>query len=109
MQGPRHTTALFVTVALFSACTATPQPQPSRTARTKARDHREVETVASDLRAKAALEFHAIPLMISGIIVNGKGEFGIILNKEVFQEGDWVTDQLFFESVERALNCISLV
>ena len=102
MQGTRYTTALFVTVALFSACKATPQPRPPRIASKEERDYLEMKKLALDLpTTKAALEFAKIPLVITGVIVNGTGETGIILNKKVFQEGDWISDQLFLKAVHR--------
>ncbi len=53
------------------------------------------------LRAKVAQEFAAMSLTITGVVVNGGGTSGCILNREVYQEGDWVTDLLFIKSVGR--------
>jgi Tfp pilus assembly protein PilO len=53
------------------------------------------------LRARVAMDFSAMTLEISGVVVNEDGKSGVILNKQVFQEGDWVTDQLFIKGVRR--------
>jgi len=53
------------------------------------------------LRARVAQEFASMTLEISGVVVNQDGKSGVILNKTVYQEGDWVTDQLFIKAVRR--------
>lgn len=53
------------------------------------------------LRAGIALEFSGQRLDISGVVVNDEGRSGLILNGTVFQEGDYVNDDLLVKAVGR--------
>ena len=51
------------------------------------------------VRAKVALEFSAIPLKITGVLVNKSGKSGVILNGEVLEEGEYINQTLFVKAV----------
>ena len=53
------------------------------------------------LRAKLAEEFGTLMLDISGICVNEDGKSGVILNGTVYEEGEYIDDQLLIKSVGR--------
>jgi len=53
------------------------------------------------LRAGIALEFSTQRLEISGVVVNDQGRSGLILNGTVYQEGDYVNDELLVKAVGR--------
>lgn len=53
------------------------------------------------MRAKLAEEFSGLPLQISGVCVNDGGKSGIILNGTVYQEGEYVDNNLLVKSVGR--------
>ncbi len=53
------------------------------------------------LRARVALEFSAMRLEIAGVMVNYEGKSGVILNGEVYQEGEFLSDSLFIKAVRR--------
>lgn len=53
------------------------------------------------LRAKLAEEFGGLMLDISGICVNDDGKSGVILNGTVYEEGEYVDDQLLIKAVAR--------
>ena len=53
------------------------------------------------LRAKLANEFSSLDLEISGILVNDGGRSGIIVNGTVFEEGEYVDNNLLVKSVGR--------
>ncbi|MEE2887594.1 MAG: hypothetical protein VX951_09195, partial [Planctomycetota bacterium] len=50
-------------------------------------------------QAKIALEFSAIPLAISGVIVQQKRKSGVILNNVVYEEGEYINENLFVKRV----------
>jgi hypothetical protein len=53
------------------------------------------------LRANIALEFSSQKLDINGVVVNDDGRSGLILNGSVYQEGDYVSDELLIKAVGR--------
>lgn len=53
------------------------------------------------LRANVALEFSSQKLDINGVLVNDDGRSGLILNGTVYQEGDYVSDELLVKAVGR--------
>lgn len=53
------------------------------------------------IRAKLADEFSALALEISGILVNEGGRSGIIVNGTVYEEGEYVDNNLLIKSVHR--------
>jgi hypothetical protein len=62
------------------------------------------EAIARDIEAvhlltKAAIEFGAMKLDISGVVVNEGGKSGLILNGVVYQEGDYIEDNLLVKQV----------
>ena len=53
------------------------------------------------LKAVTALDFQALDLAIQGVVVNGSGgRSGVLLNGEVFEEGEYVQDDLLVKQVE---------
>lgn len=62
------------------------------------------EAVARDIEAvhlltKAAIEFGAMKLDIGGVVVSEDGKSGLILNGSVYQEGDYIEDNLLVKRV----------
>ncbi|MCA8955475.1 MAG: type 4a pilus biogenesis protein PilO [Planctomycetes bacterium] len=51
------------------------------------------------VRAKVALEFSAIPLKVTGVLVRGDSKSGVILNGEVYEEGEYINETLFVKAV----------
>lgn len=51
------------------------------------------------VKAKVALEFSAIPLVIGGVVVNDSGPSGVHLNGESYLEGEYVNQELFVQAV----------
>jgi Tfp pilus assembly protein PilO len=51
------------------------------------------------LRAVTALEFQALNLKIQGVLVNRDGRSGVVLNGEVYEEGEYINDNLFVRAV----------
>ncbi|MEM7198795.1 MAG: type 4a pilus biogenesis protein PilO [Planctomycetota bacterium] len=67
-------------------------------------DHRYAIRVAIEglyLRAKLAEEFSGLRLDISGVCVNDTGKSGVILNGIVYQEGEYVDNNLLIKAVGR--------
>lgn len=53
------------------------------------------------LKAVTALDFQALDLAIQGVVVHGSGgRSGVLLNGEVFEEGEYVQDDLLVKQVE---------
>ena len=57
---------------------------------------------AKSLHAKAstALDFKGMDLKIQGVVVNHDGKSGVLLNGEVYEEGDYISDELLVKLVE---------
>ena len=51
-------------------------------------------------KASTALDFKGLDLNVQGVVVNGIGRSGVLLNGEVFEEGDYVADDLLVKMVE---------
>lgn len=51
------------------------------------------------LRARVALEFAGKQLEITGVLVNAQGKSGVIINGEVFEEGEFPEENLFVKKV----------
>jgi hypothetical protein len=51
-------------------------------------------------KAATALDFKALDLAIQGMVVNPSGRSGVLLNNEVYEEGDYVTEDLLLKLVE---------
>lgn len=51
-------------------------------------------------KASTALDFKGLDLNVQGVVVNGIGRSGVLLNGEVFEEGDYVADDLLIKMVE---------
>ena len=52
-------------------------------------------------KAVTALDFKQLDLKVQGVVVNGgSGSSGILLNGEVFEEGEYVQDDLLVKRVE---------
>ena len=51
------------------------------------------------VRAGIAIEFSSQRLDISGVVVNEQGRSGLILNGSVYQEGDYISDELLVKDV----------
>lgn len=51
------------------------------------------------VRAVTAIEFRNLDLRIQGVLVNHDGRSGVVLNGEVYEEGDYISDDLFVKAV----------
>lgn len=51
-------------------------------------------------KASTALDFKGLDLNVQGVVVNGTGSSGVLLNGEVFEEGDYIADDLLVKLVE---------
>jgi hypothetical protein len=62
----------------------------------------ELVVQAKSLHAKAstALDFKGMDLKIQGVVVNHDGKSGVLLNGDVYEEGDYVSDELLVKLVE---------
>ncbi len=49
---------------------------------------------------EAVTEFSALPLEIAGVVVQGDGRSGLLVNGQVMEEGEYVTDELVLRAVE---------
>lgn len=53
------------------------------------------------IKATTAIDFKGLDLNVQGVVVNGgEGRSGVLLNGEVFEEGDYVQDDLLVKLVE---------
>ncbi|MCK5943585.1 MAG: type 4a pilus biogenesis protein PilO [Planctomycetes bacterium] len=53
------------------------------------------------IKASTAIDFKGLDLNVQGVVVNGGGgRSGVLLNGEVFEEGDYVQDDLLVKMVE---------
>ena len=60
-----------------------------------------VQAKALHLRVKAAMDFDKLELQVQGILVNHSGgRSGLLLNGVVFEEGEYVSDDLMLSRVE---------
>jgi len=51
-------------------------------------------------KASTALDFKGLNLSVQGVVVNGTGRSAVLLNGEVFEEGDYIADDLLVKLVE---------
>src|SRR5690606_38026312 len=51
-------------------------------------------------KASTALDFKGLDLSVQCVVVNGTGRSGVLLNGEVFEEGDCIADDLLVKLVE---------
>jgi hypothetical protein len=51
-------------------------------------------------KATTALDFKGLDLNVQGVVVNGAGSSGVLLNDEVFEEGDYIAADLLVKRVE---------
>ena len=65
-----------------------------------ARHELAVEAKRWHIKATTALDFKSLDLDVKGVVVNGEGRSGVLLNGEVFEEGDYVSDELLVKQVE---------
>ena len=52
------------------------------------------------VKASTALDFKGMDLKVQGVVVNRGGRSGVLLNGEVYEEGDYVSDELLVKLVE---------
>jgi Tfp pilus assembly protein PilO len=67
------------------------------------KDPRHVLAVAAKgwhVKAATALDFKGLDLKVQGLVVNKGGKSGLLLNGEVYEEGDYVSDELLVKLVE---------
>lgn len=60
----------------------------------------EVQVKAAFVKATTALAFKALPLDIKGVMVNHQGRSGVLLNNEVYEEGEYISDELLVKKVQ---------
>jgi Tfp pilus assembly protein PilO len=69
----------------------------------KADDPRHALAVAAKawhVKATTALDFRALDLKLQGVVVNRGGRSGVLINGEVYEEGEYVSDDLLVKQVE---------
>lgn len=59
-----------------------------------------VAAKAWHVRATTALDFKSLDLKMQGVVVNHGGRSGVLLNGEVYEEGEYVTNELLVKRVE---------
>lgn len=59
-----------------------------------------VQAKSWHVKATTALDFKALDLKLQGVIVNRGGRSGVLMNGEVYEEGDYVSDDLLVKMVE---------
>lgn len=59
-----------------------------------------VAAKAWHVKASTALDFKGMDLRIQGLVVNHSGRSGVLLNGDVYEEGDYVSDELLVKLVE---------
>ena len=64
-------------------------------------DHRDAVRTRIDVNTCRPDEFSALALDISGVLVNDTGKSGVILNGTVYEEGEYVDNQLLIKAVGR--------
>jgi Tfp pilus assembly protein PilO len=52
------------------------------------------------MKATTALDFKGLDLRLQGVVVNRGGRSGVLLNGEVYEEGEYVSDDLLVKMVE---------
>ena len=52
------------------------------------------------VKASTAIDFKGLDLQVQGVVVSQAGTSGVLLNGEVFEEGDYVADDLLIKLVE---------
>ncbi|HEX5053558.1 MAG TPA: type 4a pilus biogenesis protein PilO [Planctomycetota bacterium] len=52
------------------------------------------------VKASTALDFKGMDLRVQGLVVNRNGRSGVLLNGEVYEEGDYISDELLIKLVE---------
>lgn len=60
-----------------------------------------IELGALYKKSGIALDFAQITLDITGVVVNGSGRSGLLINGDVYEEGDYLTDTLLLQRVGR--------
>lgn len=66
----------------------------------EARHDLAVAAKAWHLKATTALDFRSLDLRLQGVVVNRGGRSGVLLNGEVYEEGEYVSDELLVKLVE---------
>jgi Tfp pilus assembly protein PilO len=59
-----------------------------------------VAAKAWHVKASTALDFKNLDLRVQGVVVNQGGKSGVLMNGEVYEEGDYVSDELLVKRVE---------
>lgn len=59
-----------------------------------------VAAKAWQVKATTALDFKGLDLDVEGVVVNRDGRSGVLLNGEVYEEGDYVAEDLLVKMVE---------
>jgi Tfp pilus assembly protein PilO len=64
-----------------------------------ARHELAVAAKAWHVKASTALDFKGLELTVQGIVVNPEGRSGVLLNGEVYEEGDYISEELLVKQV----------
>lgn len=59
-----------------------------------------VDAKRQHIKAVTALDFKQLDLDVQGVVVNGAGRSGVLLNGDVYEEGDYVSEDLLVKLVE---------
>jgi Tfp pilus assembly protein PilO len=52
------------------------------------------------VKASTAMDFKGLDLRVQGVVVSHGGRSGVLLNGEVYEEGDYISDELLVKTVE---------
>ncbi len=67
---------------------------------TDSRYEKAVKAKQLQIKAATALDFRGMNLKLEGVVVNRGGRSGVLLNGEVYEEGDYISDELLVKMVE---------
>lgn len=59
-----------------------------------------VQAKALHVKAATALEFQGMDLRLDGVVVNHGGRSGVLLNGEIYEEGEFIAEDLLLKQVE---------
>lgn len=59
-----------------------------------------VQATALCFKAKTALDFQGLALRVSGVVVDHGGHSGVLVNGQVYEEGEFIADDLLLKRVE---------
>jgi hypothetical protein len=59
-----------------------------------------IEAKSWHVKATTAIDFKGLDLKVQGVVVNRTGRSGVLLNGDVYEEGEYISDELLVKMVE---------